>query len=74
MIVLTIFFTRVQAAAVIGLAMKMVLRAELVDAVPVSQVWSRIAGSHRLLDVQILEMQLVNRWPGLERDYVQLGS
>ena len=69
-----VFSPRVRAAAVIGLAMKMVLRAELVDAVPVSQVWSRIAGSHRLSDVRLLEMQLVNRWPGLERDYVQLGS
>ena len=64
----------VRVAAVIGLALKMVLRAELVDAVPVSKVWSKIAGSHRLSDVRILEIQLVNRWPGLERDYVQLGS
>ena len=65
---------RVRAAAVVGLALKMVSRAELVKAAPASQVWSRIAGAHRLSDVRILEMQLVNRWPGLERDYVQLGS
>lgn len=64
--------TRVKSAAIIGLAVKMVLTAELVDRAPVSQLWSKIVVGSNVARVRALETQLVSLWPGLERDYVQL--
>ena len=57
---------RVKAAAILGLAIKLVVSADCTDEVPVSRLWAKVAGKAHVALVKALEIQLVNQWPGLE--------
>ena len=58
--------SQVKAAAILGLAIKMVLSADCTDKVPVARLWAKVAGNANVALVQQLELQLVNQWPGIE--------
>ena len=55
-----------KAAAILGLAIKMVVSANCTDEVPVARLWAKVAGKANVALVKALEIQLVNQWPGLE--------
>ena len=59
--------SQVKAAAILGLAIKMVARADCTDEVPVARLWAKVAGNANVALVKALEIQLVNQWPGLEQ-------
>ena len=65
--------TEIQVAALLGLAVKLTLDAELMDKAPVKKVWARVAGSHAtvLARVEAFELRLVNRWPGVDAALTQ---
>ena len=54
---------RVKAAAILGLAAKMVVNADC--EVPVARLWTRVAGTANIALVKAFEIQLLNQWPGL---------
>ena len=55
---------RVKAAAILGLAAKMVVSADL--EIPVTHLWTRVAaGPANIALVKAFEIQLLNQWPGL---------
>ena len=58
----------VKVAALLGLAVKLTLDAELMDKAPVKTLWARVAGSHAstLARVEAFELRLVNRWPEVD--------
>ena len=58
--------SQVKAAAILGLAIKMVVSADCTKAVPVSRLWAKVAGNANVALVKALEIQLVNQWPGIE--------
>ena len=58
--------SQVKAAAILGLAIKMVVSADRTKAVPVSRLWAKVAGNANVALVKALEVQLVNQWPELE--------
>ena len=55
--------SQVQAAALLGLAVKMILAAECTDKVPVSRLWLKVAGKSNIDRVAALEIRLLNLWP-----------
>ena len=57
--------SQVKAAAILGLAIKMVVSADCTDEVPVARLWEKVAGNANVALVKALEIQLVNQWPGL---------
>ena len=55
---------RVKAAAILGLAAKMVVNADC--EVPVAHLWTKVAaGTANIALVKAFEIQLLNQWPGL---------
>ena len=56
--------SQVKAAAILGLAIKMVVSADCTDKVPVARLWAKVAGNANVALVKALEIQLVNQWPG----------
>ena len=56
---------QVTAAAILGLAIKLVLSSDLTDKVPVARLWAKVAGNAHVARVKALEIQLANQWPGL---------
>ena len=58
--------SQVKAAAILGLAIKMVVSDDCTKAVPVSRLWAKVAGNANVALVKALEIQLVNQWPELE--------
>ena len=54
---------QVQAAAILGLAVKMVLASDCTDKVPVSRLWLKVAGNSNISRVRALEIRLLNLWP-----------
>ena len=58
--------SQVKAAAILGLAIKMVVSDDCTKAVPVSRLWAKVAGNTNVALVKALEIQLVNQWPELE--------
>ena len=58
--------SQVKAAAILGLAIKMVVSADCTDEVPVARLWAKVAGETSAALVKALEIQLVNQWPGLD--------
>ena len=58
--------SQVKAAAILGLAIKMVLSDDCRKAVPVSRLWATVAGKANVDLVKALEIRLVNQWPGIE--------
>ena len=58
--------SQVKAAAILGLAIKMVVSADCTDEVPVAHLWAKVAGAANVALVKALEIQLVNQWPGIE--------
>ena len=58
--------SQVKAAAILGLAIKMVVSADCTKAVPVSRLWATVAGKANVDLVKALEIRLVNQWPGIE--------
>ena len=59
--------SQVKAAAILGLAIKMVVSADCTDKIPVARLWAKVAGNANVARVKALEIQLVNQWPGLEQ-------
>ena len=57
--------SQVKAAAILGLAIKMVVSTDCTDKVPVARLWAKVAGNANVALVKALEIQLVNQWPGL---------
>ena len=57
--------SQVKAAAILGLAIKMVVSADCTDKIPVARLWGKVAGNANVALVKALEIQLVNQWPGL---------
>ena len=57
---------QVKAAAILGLAIKLVVSADCTDEVPVSRLWAKVTSKAHVALVKALEIQLVNQWPGLE--------
>ena len=57
---------QVKAAAILGLAIKLVVSADCTDEVPVSRLWAKVTGRAHVALVKALEIQLVNQWPGFE--------
>ena len=55
--------SKVQAAAILGLAVKTVLATDFTDKVPVSRLWLKVAGNSNIARVQALEIRLLNLWP-----------
>ena len=56
--------SQVKAAAILGLAAKMVVNADC--EVPVAHLWTRVAaGTANIALVKAFEIQLLNQWPGL---------
>ena len=58
--------SQVKAAAILGLAIKMVLSDDCTAKVPMATLWGTVAGNANVALVQTLEIQLVNQWPGPE--------
>ena len=58
--------SQVKAAAILGLAIKMVLSVDCTAEVPVARLWAKVAGAANVQLVKALEIQLVNQWPGIE--------
>ena len=58
--------SQVKAAAILGLAIKMVLSVDCTAEVPVARLWAKVAGNANVALVKALEIQLVNQWPGIK--------
>ena len=58
--------SHVKAAAILGLAIKMVVSVDCTEEVPVARLRAKVAGKAKVARVKALEIQLVNQWPGLE--------
>ena len=59
---------QVKAAAILGLAIKLVVSIEATSRVPVTRLWAKVAGPGKanMALVKALEERLVSEWPGLE--------
>ena len=60
--------SQVKAAAILGLAIKMVVSVDCTNSVPVSRLWAKVAGNANVALVKALEIQLVNHWPGVDKE------
>ena len=58
--------SQVKAAAILGLAMKLVVSTDRTGSAPVARLWAKVAGKANVALVKALEIQLVNQWPGFE--------